>query len=209
MSAPEPVAAGDPPPEMDAVVLQLAPGQQFRAPPVPCAFATMNADGSALGAEIVSAQQGAACTLICHPGGDPGVNVPVVVTPGGTVVAVVEGGGQPWCLTHILESDNGSSGGMLIDTQCRAFEINRAREASDVKHAVLVNALHVGLGQASPWISAPPEKHGRGVEHGIPPRCVNVVGRVTSWRISHAQSEMMARCWWCLRVSQALDSRRW
>lgn len=176
LSAPVPgAAAEDPSLEMDAVVVRLAPGRQFPAPPVPCALAaTLDADGAGPSAGDLLVQQGATCTLLHHPRG----HRKVVVTPRGAVVAVRDDGGQPWRVTHNLESDKGSSGGMLIDAQCRAFAIHGARQASDVKHAVLVSALHVGLGPASPWRGAPPVVHGRAMAYGLPPRCGNFVGRV-------------------------------
>lgn len=174
LSAPEPGTGADPSPEMDTVVVRLAAGQQYPAPPVPCALASGDADGSEAADERGSALEGASCTLLHHPRGHKSV----VVTPRGTVFTVVEGGGQPWCVTHNLESDGGSSGGMLIDAQGRAFAIHCAREAADVKHAMLLSALHVGLGEESPWLGAPPVEHGRDVVYGLPPRCGNFVGRV-------------------------------
>lgn len=179
LSAPVPGAAADPSAEMmDAVVVRLAPGKRFFAPPVPCAVASMDADGSVADVESVSVQQGAACSLLHLPGAMGIVgNQRVVVTPGGKVVGVTTFNGQPWCLTHNLVSDGGSSGGMLIDARCRAMAIHRGRQTSDLKHAVLVNALHVALGRASPWLGAPPVEHGRCVTYGLPEECVNFVGR--------------------------------
>lgn len=176
LSAPVPGAvAEDPPPDMDAVVVRLARGQQFPVPPMPCALVTtLDAYGAGAAAEDFPVQQGAACALFHHPR----CNRDVVVTTGAEVVAVLGGGGQQWSVTHNLKSDKGSSDGMLIGVQCHAFAIHCAREASDVKHWVLVSALHVGLGPAAPRLGAPRLEHRRRVEYGLPPRCENVVCRV-------------------------------
>lgn len=205
LSAPEPGTGADPSPEMDTVVVRLAAGQQYPAPPVPCALASGDADGSEAADERGSALEGASCTLLHHPRGHKSV----VVTPRGTVFTVVEGGGQPWCVTHNLESDGGSSGGMLIDAQGRAFAIHCAREAADVKHAMLLSALHVGLGEESPWLGAPPVEHGRDVVYGLPPRCGNFVGRVDALAALSRAVKDDGLWWWCRRVSQALASPRW
>lgn len=70
LSAPEPGATADPPPDMDALVVRLAPGKLFPAPPVPCAVATVDADGSVADADHVLVQPGAACTLLHYPRGE-------------------------------------------------------------------------------------------------------------------------------------------
>lgn len=149
LEAMAPGVVGHEPVLLDAVVVLLEPGQRFPAPPVP--FALLDeADGEVEGSNE--------CTLLHCP---DDLADTVVVTPSGRLTPYSGDqayGPPPWLTHHTAVSASGSSGGMLVDHQCRAFavHVHRVRHAG-VKGAVLLGVLHAALGPSrSPWTGIGP-----------------------------------------------------
>lgn len=176
--------AGAPQRTLDLVAIVLDVGRQFPAPPVPRVLS-----------EAVSGEVGgnAECTVLHHPEDSDNV----VVSPRGWLVAspAPSSLNEPWVVVHDTATAVGSSGGMLLDHQCRAIAVHvgplplRAQHAGmagrKFKRAILLSALHTGLGEASPWHGFGPLDHVGmlgSVDFRLPPRYAHFVGRSAALR---------------------------
>lgn len=86
----------------------------------------------------------------------------------------------PWMVQCTALTTGGSSGGMLIDNECRAIAVHVSawKNLGSVKTAVLLSVLHALLARHSPWHGIlPPLVHIRCDDHVLPPRCETFVGR--------------------------------
>lgn len=143
LGVPVPDAGADTPEQqLDLVAIVLPCGLQFPSPPVPCKLLDK------VGREVDGSAE---CTLLHGPDGES-----VCVVSPGCLVVLPDGhpdAGRPWMLVHSMVSSGGSSGGMLVDHQCRAVavHIGKLKSTPNLKGAVLLGALHAGLRDSSPW----------------------------------------------------------
>lgn len=139
--APGPKGSFSPP---DVVIVRLPADGFFPADPLPC-------DLTIRCAEHVGGDGEA--TLLQFP---DRLEDPVVSTTAKVIVGASSGSAQlpPWEIQHRSKSDDGSSGGMLIDYQCNAFAVHVGRQ-----RAVLLSFVHEYLGELSPWHGAKPVEH--------------------------------------------------
>lgn len=174
--------AGAPQRPLDLVAIVLDGGRQFPEPPVPCALP------EAVWGEV---DGNAECTVLHHPED----HEEVVVSPRGRLVAspaAPSSMDEPWMVVHDTVTAAGSSGGMLLDHQCRAVAVHvgtlpvRAQHAGmarrKFKCAILLSAFHTGLGEASPWCRFGPVDHVSCVDFRLPLRYANLIGRSAALR---------------------------
>eukprot|EP00168_Porphyra_purpurea_P020917 TRINITY_DN9016_c0_g1_i1.p1 TRINITY_DN9016_c0_g1~~TRINITY_DN9016_c0_g1_i1.p1 ORF type:complete len:1131 (-),score=286.14 TRINITY_DN9016_c0_g1_i1:171-3563(-) len=150
--------------KLDVAVVFLEAGEQFPSPPVPCELIA-----SAVGGWVDGNTD---CALLHHPGG----HADVVVSPRGSLLPAAPGR-PPWIVAHDTVSAGGSSGGMLLDRQCRGLAVHVAQRPGGTKDAVLLGAVHEGLGDASPWAGLDDVVHQTTVVFQLPTRCAYFIGR--------------------------------
>eukprot|EP00168_Porphyra_purpurea_P005328 TRINITY_DN163_c0_g1_i7.p1 TRINITY_DN163_c0_g1~~TRINITY_DN163_c0_g1_i7.p1 ORF type:complete len:1045 (-),score=242.50 TRINITY_DN163_c0_g1_i7:311-3445(-) len=153
----------------DVAIILLPVQRRFPVRPVPCLL-----DASSAG-DIGGAGE---CALLHHPGG---CSEPVVFPRGQVIVGESSGSTvvPPWVVQYLARTDVGSSGGMLVDAQCRAFGVHfGASSIDETKSAVLLSVVHARLGSASPWNDLVPVVHERVLSFHLPPQPPHLVVRV-------------------------------